>query len=207
MADTLVERATGAPATQPVSVALNLVMADTTLAGDDEQPAWLDGYGPVPAGLVCKLTSDAVTHDDAKATLRRLYRHPKSGQLVAVESQARIFPKGLARLIKLRDQSCRTPYCNAAIRHHDHATPARDGGPTSAANGLGICEACNYTKEAPGWQVSATEHDGTHTAQFSTPTGATYQSAAPPLPGPPGRRRLSLIEGQISVDLITFDAA
>ncbi len=207
MADTLVERVTGTPAEQPVSVALNLVMADTTLAGDDQQPAWLHGYGPIPAGLACKLTGDAVADGEAKATLRRLYRHPKSGQLIAMESRSRIFPKGLAALITLRDQRCRTPYCNAAIRHHDHATPARASGPTSALNGLGVCEGCNYTKEAPGWKASTAEHDGTHTAQFSTPTGATYQSTAPPLPGPPVRRRLSLIEGKISVDLITFDAA
>ena len=182
-------------------------MADTTLVGDDEEPAWLDGYGPIPAGVACRLTGDAVADAEVKATLRRLYRHPSSGQLVAMESRARIFPKGLAAFIGLRDQTCRTPYCNAPIRHRDHAVPDRDGGPTSALNGLGECEACNYTKDAPGWTVTTSEQDGAHTAEFPTPTGATYQSTAPPLPGPPIRRRLSLIEGQLSIDLITFNAA
>ncbi|GJF09324.1 HNH endonuclease [Mycolicibacterium cyprinidarum] len=207
MADTLVERVTGRPADQPVSVALNLVMADTTLAGDDEEPAWLDGYGPVPAGFACKLTGDAVTDDTAKATLRRLYRHPRSGQLVAMESRARLFPKGLAHFIGLRDQTCRTPYCNATIRHRDHAVPRCRGGLTSAVNGLGVCEACNYAKEAPGWTVATIEGRGTHIAEFCTPTDATYRSTAPPLPGPPMRRRMSLAEGRLSIDLVTFDAA
>ncbi|MCH9667835.1 MAG: HNH endonuclease [Actinomycetia bacterium] len=207
MADTLIERVTGRPAAEPVSVAVNLVMADTTLAGDDAQPAWLAEYGPIPAGWARQLTGDAVADADAKATLRRLYRHPASGQLVATESRARIFPTGLARLIRLRDQTCRTPYCEAPIRHCDHATPARDGGPTTAINGLGVCEACNYTKEAPGWTVTTTDTNGDHTAQFHTPTGATYQSAAPPLPGPPLRRRLTLIESKLSIDLVTFNAA
>ena len=207
MADTLVERVTGRPADKPVPVALNLVMADTTLAGDDDAPAWLDGYGPIPAGLACRLTGDAVADKAAKATLRRLYRHPTSGQLVAMESRARIFPKALAAFIGLRDQTCRTPFCNAAIRHHDHAVPDRDGGATSARNGLGECEACNYAKEAPGWTVTTTESNGEHTAEFLTPTGAVYRSTAPPLPGPPVRRRLSLIEGRLSIDLVTFDAA
>ncbi|PRC44083.1 HNH endonuclease, partial [Mycobacterium sp. ITM-2017-0098] len=208
MADTLYERATGRSATEPVSIALNLVMADTTLAGDDTEPAWLHGYGPVPAGFACKLTGDAATDERAKATLRRLYRHPESGQLVAMESRARIFPKNLAMFIGLRDQTCRTPYCNAPIRHHDHATPDRAGGHTSALNGLGQCEACNYAKEADGWQVTTTDRDGQHTAEFTTPTNATYYSIAPPLPGTPVRRRqLSLIEGQLSIDLITFEAA
>jgi hypothetical protein len=207
MADTLYERVTGRPATVPVPVTLNLVLADTTLAGDDDCPGWLDGYGPIPAGFARALTGDAVADAEAKATLRRLYRHPKTGQLVAMESRSRIFPKGLATLIERRDQTCRTPYCNAPIRHHDHATPHRDGGPTSALNGLGDCEACNYAKEAPGWTVTTSEVDGRHVAEYTTPTGAVYRSTAPPLPGPPVRRRLSLLEGRLSIDLVTFDAA
>ena len=206
MADTLVERVTGRPAEAPVPVALNLVMADTSLAGDDQQPAWLDGYGPVPAGFARELTGDAVADKEAKATLRRLYRHPRSGQLVAMESRSRIFPKGLAAFIGIRDQTCRTPYCDAPIRHRDHATPVRAGGETSALNGLGDCAACNYAKEAPGWAVTTQQRDGEHIATFTTPTAATYQSTAPPLPGPPVRRRLSLLEGRLSIDLITFDA-
>lgn len=103
MADTVVERVTGRPAEQPVPVSLNLVMADTTLAGDDDEPAWLEGYGPVPAGFACKMVGDAAVDDATKATLRRLYRHPESGQLVAMESRSRIFPKGLAAFIGLRD--------------------------------------------------------------------------------------------------------
>ncbi|NVN51811.1 DUF222 domain-containing protein [Mycolicibacterium hippocampi] len=207
MADTVYERVTGRSAATPVPVALNLVMADSTLAGDDEEPAWLDGYGPVPAGFACRLIGDAVADKDIKATLRRLYRHPASGQLVAMESRSRIFPKGLAVFIGLRDQRCRTPYCDAPIRHRDHATPVRAGGETSACNGLGDCAACNYAKDAPGWTVTTSEDNGAHTATLRTPTGATYQSTAPPLPGPPIRRTLSLLEGRLSIDLITFDAA
>ncbi|ORX18172.1 HNH endonuclease [Mycolicibacterium wolinskyi] len=207
MADTVYERLTGRPAPQPVPLALNLVMADTTLAGDDDAAAWLGDYGPVPAGFARTLTGDAVADAEVKATLRRLYRHPDSGQLVAMESRARIFPKGLARLLELRDQTCRTPYCDAPIRHHDHAVPTHHDGPTSALNGLGLCEACNYAKEAPGWSVTTTDTHGNHTAQYRTPTGAVYHSTAPPLPGPPIRTTVSIIEDQITIDLVTFDAA
>lgn len=206
MADTLVERVTGRPAEQPVSVSLNLVLADTTLVGDDETPGWCGGYGPVPAAVVRALVSDAVADDTAKATLRRLYRHPSSGQLVAMESKARTFPKGLAAFIDIRDRTCRTPYCNAPIRHHDHAEPHHRGGRTSARNGLGECEACNYAKEAPGWTVTTGDDDGEHRAEFRTPTGATYRSTAPPLPGPPIYSR-SVVEGGLSIDVVRFDAA
>ncbi|MNR68141.1 hypothetical protein D3C85_1925270 [compost metagenome] len=52
-------------------------------------------------------------------------------------------------------------------------------------NGAGLCEACNHTKENPGWNNKTVNRDGqgNHTLEVSTPTGHTYQSKAPPLPG------------------------
>ncbi len=125
-------------------------------------------------------------------TLRKLYARPTDGQLTAVESVARCFPTGLARLIDLRDRTCRTPWCDAPIRHHDHITPHEDGGPTTADNGLGLCAACNHAKQGDGWATTrTTDPDGTdeHTVQFRTPTGHTYRSTPPAQPLPMRHRR------------------
>ena len=206
MADTMYERVTGRPVDEPESVALSLVMSDQALWGQDNAPAVLAGYGPIPASLGQRLVRDAVVDKRAVATLRRLYRHPKSGSLVAMESRSRYFPKGLAAFIGLRDQTCRTPYCDAPIRHRDHADPRNRGGPTSVRNGLGICERCNYTKEAPGWQVTIDDENSTHTAEFITPTGARYRSTAPPLPGAP-MVAISEVEVRIAIDLADLHAA
>ena len=206
MADTVVERVTGRPAEEPEHVALNLVMSDQALWGQDNAPAVLDGYGPIPASVAQRLVRDAVVDERSLATLRRLYRDPKSGSLVAMESRARFFPKGLAGFIGVRDRTCRTPYCDAPIRHRDHATPRNRGGPTSATNGLGECERCNYTKEAPGWQVDSADENGVHTAEFVTPTGARYRSTAPPLPGAP-LITVSEVEVRIGVALADLHAA
>src|SRR4029077_767576 len=135
MADTLVERVTGRPAEQAEHVTLNLVMSDQALWGQDNAPAVLDGYGPIPASAAHRLVRDAVVDERSLATLRRLYRDPKSGSLVAMESRSRFFPKGLAGFIGVRDRTCRTPYCDAPIRRRDHAIPCNRGGPTSATNG------------------------------------------------------------------------
>ena len=70
-----------------------------------------------------------------------------------MDSRARHFRDGLARLIRLRDRTCRTPWCDAPIRHGDHSERVSDQGPTSAINGQGLCEACNYAKDAPGWHA------------------------------------------------------
>jgi hypothetical protein len=161
--------------------------------------AVIEGYGPIPAGVARNLVAAALTDEQSTATLRRLYRHPGTGALLAMESRSRRFPKGLAKFIGLRDQRCRTPYCDAPIRHRDHAQPRHRDGPTSAGNGVGSCERCNYVKEAPGWKVSAGEQNGVHTAHYRTPTGAQYRSTAPPAPGRPPQIWVSEIETRIGI--------
>nr|WP_226921461.1 HNH endonuclease signature motif containing protein [Georgenia subflava] len=93
--------------------------------------------------------------------LRRLFTAPTTGQLIAMDSRRRTAPPGLARFIDARDQTCRTPWCDAPIRHRDHITAHADGGATTATNLEGLCEACNYAKEAPGWHartITENEH-------------------------------------------------
>ena len=206
MADTFVERITGRPAEIPEPVAVNLVISDQTLLGDANSPAIVDGYGPIPAEVGRRLVGSALGDARSKATLRRLYRHPKSNALLAMESRSRCFPKGLATFIGLRDQRCRTPYCDAPIRHRDHAIPKNKGGPTHALNGLGMCAHCNYVKESSGWEVRTCEENGVHTAEFGTPTGANYRSTAPPLPGAP-LITVSEIEVRIGIELADLHAA
>lgn len=181
MADTLVHRVTGCDPAIPTPVAVNLVLTDETLFGGADEPADLLGYGPIPAAVARSMVTDTLADRRSKATLRRLYAHPRSGALVAMESRARLFPRGLAAFIELRDGRCRTPYCDAPIRHRDHARPWARGGPTTAENGLGCCERCNYAKQAPGWRVrTQVDEKHTHTAEFITPTGNAYRSTAPP---------------------------
>jgi len=207
MADTLVERVTGRPADAAVPVSVNVVISDQALFGAEDTAAVIAGYGSVPSALAQKMILEAVTDERSRATLRSLYARPAGGALVAMESRSRLFPKGLARFIGLRDQRCRTPYCDAPVRHIDHATPHRRGGATSGLNGAGMCEACNYTKETPGWQVATSIDDhGRHTAEFTTPTGAHYHSVAPPAPGTP-RDQPTQIEVYLNGELLKVIAA
>lgn len=208
MADTLIERVTGRSAATPAPIAVNLVLSDQTLLGGDDTAADICGYGPIPAAVARGLISAAVADSQSRATLRRLYAHPRSGALVAMESRARLFPRGLVKFIELRDQQCRTPYCDAPIRHRDHARPHRRGGATSGVNGLGTCERCNYAKEAAGWQVcTSVDQNGTHTAEFTTPTGARYRSGAPPVARAPAGIEVSELEVAVAIRLSDLHAA
>ena len=108
------------PGTQPI--ALNLVMPHDALLGTSDDPAHVDGFGPIPAELARELVAGAIDAGD-EAWLRRL--------------------------------------CAA---------------PTSAANGQGLCQACNHAKQAPRWRARQGP-DGTVTT--TTPTGHQHRSALP----------------------------
>jgi hypothetical protein len=198
MADTLVERITGQQRAAAVPVTVDVVISDQTLLGGGHEPAWLQGYGPIPADTIDPASYQA---------LRRLYATPATGALVGMESVAREFPAGLARLIDLRDRTCRTAYCDAPIRHHDHAIDHALGGETTAGNGQGLCEHCNHTKQAPGWRARpATGPPGQH-HQIDTdlPTGHQMTSSAPPMPRPATVRPIS--DAEIHLSRIALDYA
>ncbi|MGJ0118014.1 HNH endonuclease [Williamsia sp. MIQD14] len=182
MADALVQRVTGAATVDALPVAVNVVMPDDVLLGDSSAAAHVPGYGPIPADTARGLVRESLDAD-AATTLRRLYKAPSSGALVAMDSTARLFPTGLKHFLEFRDQSCRIPYCDAPIAEYDHAKPHSRGGGTSADNGGGMCVSHNRAKQNPGWHVT-TDHDtGRHLATVTTPTGHTRASRAPAPPG------------------------
>lgn len=206
MADTLVERVTGQARAADVRVEVELVMTDRTLFKGDVEPAYLQGYGVVPAQIARDLIRDATRPpglepsqdngdpelagsaapsrgaDKELVWLRRLYTAPGTGALVGLDSKARLFPDGLRRFIDLRDQVCSRPWCDAPIRERDHVVAHAARGRTSAENGAGTCSACNHTKEATGWNSRVVPGDR-HAIEVTTPTGHTYRSQAPALPG------------------------
>src|SRR6476619_3847421 len=208
MADTLVTRLTGQDIADAVPVEIQLVMTDEALLADDDTPAHVTGYGPVPAAWVRNLltrlhhaTSPATGDAGAPAAnvwLRRLFTHPDTGTLVAMDSVRRTFDGGLRRYLLTRDAgTCRTPWCDAPARHLDHIRDHADGGPTTDTNGQSLCVRCNHTKQLPCFTATTLtdtttgqQPGATHTVQTTTPTGHTYTSHAPPLlparpPSPP----------------------
>ena len=175
MADTLVERITGRdPLAEDADpgTTVNVILPDSVLTGQSVAGAYVDGYGPIPADLARDLAAGATW-------LRRLYADAQTGALVAMESTRRKVPDGMARFLRFRDRICRTPWCDAPVRHSDHVEAVEEGGPTTVANAQGLCQACNHAKQARGW--TARPRPGPiHTVDTTTPTGHTHTSAAPP---------------------------
>ena len=178
------------PRTRP-GLDVGIVISDTALLGPDDgsETAELEGYGTIPAHIVRDtllgqppghLRADEGEHPDevVSAFYRRLYRSPRTGELIAMESRARAFPAGLARMIRWRDTTCRTPWCDAKIRQIDHVIPHHKGGPTSYANGQGLCVRCNLLKELGLWVLSPLSRSDTAIDSVATDTAAADIAAA-----------------------------
>ncbi|GLZ51225.1 hypothetical protein Acsp07_08420 [Actinomycetospora sp. NBRC 106378] len=189
LADTLVERLTGQTRAEDVDVEVGIVLPlDALTDPDSPKTGELVGHGPLPGGIVVEL----LRRTGGKRWWRRLFAHPVHGGLVGGDPQRRLFDGFLATLITWRDRAwCREAFCGAPIRHLDHITGKRAGGPTSFGNGRGNCVRHNEDKELPGWHHEVL-HDGLgdqpHTVQTTTPTGHTYTSRAGPVSSglPPG---------------------
>jgi hypothetical protein len=155
------------PAGDPTGV--RLLVPWVTLTGGD-RPGQLIGHGPIPAPLTRELI-----HGAGPVSFNVL--PPDTGRA----SRSRSYRGLLKQQVEHRDQTCRDPCCDAPIRHIDHIKRWSDGGPTSLANGRGVCERGNYLRELPGWTVRLTDPD-THTIEITTPTGHSYTSQPPQPP-------------------------
>ena len=193
MADTLVERITGQTRADAVPVTVNVVISDQALLGDSHEPAWLQGYGPIPADTLDPEHDDRDPHAST--------RHRRPGHSSRWSPSPASSPPASPGSSSLRDQTCRTPYCDAPIRHHDHAEDHATGGPTTATNGQGLCEHCNHTKQAPGW--TATTHQRPTRASAtpsrpSSPPATPPDPPHPPTPTPAALRQISRAEIYLS---------
>jgi hypothetical protein len=204
--DTLIGREDGM---EPVTLDIGIMITERALihprAGDLAQ---IEGYGTAPAevlreelrgplGVALTAEADEAMGPDGpalRAVMRRLYTHPRTEELVAVESRARAFPAALAKFIRWRDQVCRGPFCDAAIRQTDHIRPHAAGGPTCLANGQGLCAYCNAKEQQVRTvrRVGDPAIDG-HAVEWTSRSGTRRVTrgralTAPDVPSPPSRQ-------------------
>lgn len=187
MADLLADRLLGrGEGIDPGGLDIGVIITDRSLlAPTHADAATIEGYGTVPYEQIRDALRTAMeAADDSEhvdhalgVTLRRLYTHPTCGELVAVESRARQFPKDLARFVLWSHGTCRGPYCDADIRQTDHVVPVSRGGRTTLVNANGLCAQCNQ-KELAGI-TARVDHDaetGARTVTWTTRYGQTSTS-------------------------------
>jgi hypothetical protein len=153
---------------------IQVTVALSTLLGDDEQPAELDGYGPIPAVLARRIAADPT------GTWRRLVTDQR-GQLVDYGRTRYRPPQDLTDHVIARDRVCRHPGCHRDARRAelDHITAWAHGGDTSATNIHVLCKRHHKTKHDAGWRVHRHPDGATN---WTSPTGRRYTKPSATLP-------------------------
>jgi hypothetical protein len=157
-----------------------VVIAASSLLGETEQPATMNGYGAISPALARRLAASE------SVFARRLVCDPVDGQLIHTDTHRRRFDGGLGRFLRTADQRCRMPVCDAPIRDLDHIESYHHGGPTSGINAQGLCRRCHTTKHSAGWTVDTNPPPQRARPDLTwiTPTGHSYRGRPPPALGP-----------------------
>ncbi|QYF74018.1 HNH endonuclease signature motif containing protein [Cryobacterium sp. PAMC25264] len=158
-----------------------------TLLGQSQQPAILDGYGPIDLETARRLTGTATS-------FTRILTHPHTGCTLSVDRDSHNPPADLRRYVQIRDNTCQAPGCNRQAIHSeiDHTQAWSAGGPTSAGNLVSLCRPDHRLKHQSSFTTRQAP-DGTLT--WTTPGGKTYTNPRaqdlvraalqPPTPGQP----------------------
>jgi hypothetical protein len=146
-----------------VSVEVQVIAPVGTLAGLDDDPVELVGYGLIPAEVGRALAADA--------HWRRVLTDPASGTVLDL-GHRRIPTPALARLVRHQQTRCLFPGCGMPATHTDidHITPHAKGGRTALDNLSVLCRHHHRAKHS-GWDLQQ-PHPGIF--QWTAPTGHTY---------------------------------
>ncbi|WP_245580269.1 HNH endonuclease signature motif containing protein [Arthrobacter castelli] len=151
-----------------------VVVPVLTLMGLSDEPADLEGYGPIDEDTARQLAANA-------PSFKRLLTHPETGAPLSYGRDSYAVPKDLQKMARLRDRTCRGYGCNKAARHCDldHTIPYPTG-QTELTNLKPLCKPGHALKTAKLWRD--TQHrDGR--VDWTSPAGRTYTNTPEgPLP-------------------------
>jgi Domain of unknown function (DUF222)/HNH endonuclease len=139
-----------------------------TLLRLDEQPASLEGYGPIPADVARQLAAEA-------PSFVRLLTHPETGTTLSVGRDRYTIPADMRLFLRARDETCRGVGCGrrAGTSDVDHGHEWAEGGATAVDNLAHLCRGDHTRKTRLRWRV---KHLPGGTLEWTTPFGKTYRT-------------------------------
>ncbi|WP_152683741.1 HNH endonuclease signature motif containing protein, partial [Pseudarthrobacter siccitolerans] len=148
-----------------------------------DEPATLDGYGPIPASMARELVANGAS------SFYRVLVDPRDGAPLEIGRTSYRLTKPMKKALQLRDGKCTFPGCNnpSLDNEADHLQAWKDGGNTGISNLAQLCPKHHHLKHNTGWTptpATATEPPG-----WTSPTGRHYKAEQPdhePPHWPPG---------------------
>ena len=155
--------------------AIQVTIAVSTLMGLDDQPAELDGYGPITVVMARRIATDPT------ATWRRILTDDH-GLVLHASSRTYRPTTDMISTVIARDQHCTFPGCrrHAQLNDLDHITAWRPGDETSPANLQSLCRRHHRLKHGEDWKVSRDDKSGATT--WTDPRGRQHCSRPPTKP-------------------------
>jgi hypothetical protein len=137
-----------------------------TLLGATEEPATLEGYGPIDAETARWLAARA-------PSFMRLLTHPETGAVLSLGRTRYAVPKDLRTWLRVRDGTCRFPGCSRAASscEVDHTDDWQHGGHTRHDNLAHLCKSHHNLKHHTRWKV---EQRGGGVLEWTSPLGRKY---------------------------------
>ena len=119
------------------------------LLGHTDEPAELDGYGPIDVDTARGLAAHA-------PSIRRILTHPETGAFLSYSRTTYRVPADLAAYLRARDGTCRFPGCGrrAANCDLDHTIPWARDGHTRHDNLAHLCRKHHRLKHRTRWRMS-----------------------------------------------------
>lgn len=138
----------------------------TTLAGLDNHPGDLHGYGPVIADVARQVATE---QSDAEHRVTVTER----GEPIWTGITRRRPTTHQKRQVEARNPTCAFPGCRlpAAACDLDHTVAYSDGGPTEVSNLAPLCRHDHRLKHQAGWKLQRTA-PGTY--RWTSPLGHVY---------------------------------
>ncbi|RAM37597.1 hypothetical protein DBZ45_09645, partial [Arthrobacter globiformis] len=141
-----------------------------SLLGLSEEPAMLDGYGPIPPSMARRLVADGAT------SFLRVLTDPRDGAPLEIGRTSYRLTKPVRQWLRLRDASCTFPSCNnhSLDNDADHILAWADGGGTGVANLGQPCPKHHRLKHATAWRPDGATRDAP--PGWISPSGRSYQA-------------------------------
>jgi hypothetical protein len=172
-ADVLADLLTGNGASSGVGVSVALTIPVLSLLGHSDEPAVLEGVGPIDVDTARRLCADA-------PSMTRLLTHPVTGTVLQMDAHQYRPSAALKRWLAIQQVTCDFPGCGRRAAHCDldHTHAWAEGGPTSAGNLTHRCRKHHTMKHQTKWRV---EHPpGAERAVWTSPTGHSRAADPPP---------------------------
>ncbi|MGN6503677.1 MAG: DUF222 domain-containing protein [Pseudolysinimonas sp.] len=139
-----------------------------TLLRLDDEPATLEGYGPIPDDVARQLAAEA-------PSFVRLLTHPETGAVLSVGRDRYSIPADMRLFLRARDETCRGVGCGrrAGTSDVDHGQEWADGGQTAVDNLAHLCRGHHTRKTTLRWGL---RHLPGGTLEWTSPFGRTYRT-------------------------------